>query len=371
MLRRIGTLISLLFLTSTLALAQGFPGPVPPRAPKGVVALVLLDDAVNQAQLGAYPGTPPPYPNPAADTVLVAYFTTLLNNPAVSGLALAVKWSFLNPNDPGPDPFHPAPGAYTWNSLDDAFIAVDQWNRAHSGQSPKIIQLLPNAGFNAPGWVFTNIDKSVCGGRANCTGSCDGLFMTPLPPVSSHCGYTTLFYRTESNPIQQQPLPMPWNFAYKAQWYTYLVALHLRIAQEPSSTSFVSIDMAGPTASSTEMSLPSTKNQSLSPYPPTNPVQNSSNFVGGQAFLTLLTPGVVPAGETATSVDVPTAWNLLFQNYYGPNPNYENSDLPFIEEWDSTIDAYGLDLRQRHHARSSRPTTIRCPPSPLLPIRPC
>jgi hypothetical protein len=90
------------------------------------------------------------------------------------------------------------------------------------------------------------------------------------------------------------------------------------------------------------MSLPSTKNQSLSPYPPTNPDPNSTNVAGGQAFLTLLTPGVVPAGETATSVDVPTAWNLLFQNYYGPNPNYQNSDLSFIEEWDSTIDAYGL-----------------------------
>ena len=102
---------------------------------------------------------------------------------------------------PGPDPFRTAPGAYVWNPLDDVFIAVSQWNRTHSGSTPKIIQLLLNAGFNAPGWVFTNIDRSVCGGRANCTGSCDGLFMTPLPPVSSHCGYTTIFYRTESTPI--------------------------------------------------------------------------------------------------------------------------------------------------------------------------
>ena len=115
---------------------------------------------------------------------------------------------------PGPDPFRTAPGAYVWNPLDDVFIAVSQWNRTHSDSTPKIIQLLLNAGFNAPGWVFTNIDRSVCGGRANCNGSCDGLFMTPLPPVSSHGGYTTIFYRTESTPIQQQPFPMPWNFAY-------------------------------------------------------------------------------------------------------------------------------------------------------------
>jgi len=34
-------------------------------------------------------------------------------------------------------------------------------------------------------------------------------------------------------------------------------------------------------------------------------------------YLTLLTPGVVPAGETAATVDVPTAWNALFKNFYG------------------------------------------------------
>jgi hypothetical protein len=28
------------------------------------------------------------------------------------------------------------------------------------------------------------------------------LFMTPLPPVSSHCGYTTILYKTESPPIR-------------------------------------------------------------------------------------------------------------------------------------------------------------------------
>jgi len=154
-----------------------------------------LDDLIKGAQVAAYPGTPP---------------LTPIRRPMPYSLRTSSRSSTI----PGPDPFRTAPGAYVWNPLDDVFIAVSQWNRTHSGSTPKIIQLLLNAGFNAPGWVFTNIDRSVCGGRANCTGSCDGLFMTPLPPVSSHCGYTTIFYRTESTPIQQQPFPMPWNFAY-------------------------------------------------------------------------------------------------------------------------------------------------------------
>jgi hypothetical protein len=56
--------------------------------------------------------------------VLVSYFTTLLNSPAVSGLRIETTWSFVNPVNPGPDPSHPAEGAYLWNSLDDVFTAV-------------------------------------------------------------------------------------------------------------------------------------------------------------------------------------------------------------------------------------------------------
>ena len=79
----------------------------------------------------------------------MAYVTTLLDNPAISGLAVQIPWSFINRNEPGSDPFFPAAGAYLWKPLDDVFTAVDQWNRNHHNLAPKTIQLLPNAGFTS------------------------------------------------------------------------------------------------------------------------------------------------------------------------------------------------------------------------------
>jgi hypothetical protein len=168
--------------------------------------------------------------------VLVAYFTTLLNDPAVSGLAPQIGWDVLNPNDPGVNPSNPV-AAYTWNPLDDLFIAVDQWSGAHPTLPPKAIQLIVSAGYNSPGWVFGNIDTSVCGSNTNCTGSCDGLFVKPVPAVSAMCGYTTFFFKVEGSPLAQIPFPLPWNSVYKNDWHTFLTALNQRIQQEPSSSS--------------------------------------------------------------------------------------------------------------------------------------
>jgi hypothetical protein len=329
-------------MASTAGFIAGQSGPANASVPRGIYALLQLDTAVNSAQNAAYPGTPPPYPDPATDAVLVSYFTTLLGNPAVSGLDAEIPWSLLNPGNPGPDPSHPAEGAYIWNSLDDMFTAVGQWNSAHPSLPPKTIQVSVSAGFNSPLWIFSDIDNSVCGGGKNCTasGSCDGLFMTPQPAVSSQCGYTTLFYRVESVPIEQLPFPLCWNSVYKNDWKTFLTALSLHLQGEPSSSALVSIAMSGPTESSAEMEMPSPKDQVISPYPPTNTDPNSTNVVKEDAMLTLLTPGVVPAGETATTIDVPTAWNTLFKNYYGSNAAYQNSDQAFIDEWNAVIDVY-------------------------------
>jgi hypothetical protein len=337
MIRGNSAVIVCLLMASTAGFTAGQFLPTAPSAPKGVYALLHLDGAVSLAQTAAYIGPPPPYPNPAADTVLVAYLTTFLNNPAVSGLAVEIPWDFINPNDPGPDAFRPAADAYLWNWFDDVFIAVDQWNRTHHDLAPKTIQLLPDAGFNSPGWVFSKIDASVCGSNQDCTGSCDGLFMkAPAPPVSAKCGYTTLFFKTESTPAEQIPLPLPWNSVYKSIWQTFLIALNQRIQQEPSSSAFVSISMAGPTSSSTEMILPDIANQK--PY----------TCGGGNGNLSLTEALTGPADNlspvcplTNPPFDVPTAWNTLFQNYYGTDPKYENTDLPFIEEWDAAIDEYG------------------------------
>lgn len=331
--RRIVTLISLLFVTSTLALTQGLPGPLSPRVPKGLYTNFILSGLVNQAEAAAYPppAVAPQYPNPngtpgLVDEVLIKYFLTLLSNPAVSGLAPQMEWADLSPNNPGPDPHFPAPGAYAWNPMDDVFIAVTLWNLTHIGAPPKTIQLIVSSGFNSPLWVWSDIDASVCGpkGTPGC-GSCDPLFMTPAtaPPVSHQCGYTTLFWRSESEPQEQIPLPMPWNAVYKNDWKNFLIALNRHVQLEPSSEAVVSIAMSGPTASSTEMILPSDNDQ--------GPFEDANGD---------LTLGNLTGGEQPEKVGVPAAWNALFQNFYGSNSNYQNTDLPFIEEWKAVIDEY-------------------------------
>ncbi len=332
MRRRSFVAVCLFALTGLLGASISAQAPLAPRVPKGIYTNFLLDDQVNQAEAAAYPGGLPAYPNAAADAILVKYFYTLLDNPAISGLAPMIPWTLLNPNDPGPDPFHPAAGAYIWNPLDDVFIAVDQWNLDHSALRPKTIQLILSSGYNSPGWVFSNIDTSVCGGAIDCTGagSCDALFMSsPATPASHECGYTTLFFQVESGSPAQIPLPLPWNSVYKNDWRTFLISLNQRVQREPASYAFVSIAMSGPTASSTEMILPNTNNQ--------NPFVCNDGLYLDETFRNNGNP-FCPAALPEFSV--PTAWNLLFANFYGPDPNYQNTDLPFIQEWDAAIDEY-------------------------------
>jgi hypothetical protein len=311
--------------------ASGQDRPAPPRAPKGIYVTLHLQDVAGNAETAAYPSGSPAYPNPAADAILVQYFIALLNDPAVSGLAPQIPWKYLNPNDPGPDPLRPAAGAYVWNPLDDLFIAVDRWNRAHSGLQPKNVQVILSPGFNSPGWVFSNIDSSVCGSTAgsSCNGSCDGLFAGASPgTVPAQCGYTSFFFQTESGSPAQQPLPMGWNPVYEYDWHRYLGALNQRIQQEPGSNNFVSVTIAGPTASSAEMILPNIENQA--------PLTCNSQL---SLMETLDKNGNPVCPLTNPGFDVPTAWNLLFQNHYGTGL-FQNTDLPFIGEWDAEIAAF-------------------------------
>jgi len=304
--------------------AQAGPGP---RVPKGLYTNFLLGGAVNQAQKAASSVNPalPDYPNPAADAILVNYFMVLLDNPAVSGLAPQIPWQLLNPNNPA----HPEIGpAYIWNPLDDVFTAVDKWNKSHPFLPKKTIQIIAASGFGAPQWVFNGIDDSVCGPHnPSCTGSCDGLFMSPesVPEPSPLCGYTTIFWETEGGTPHQIPLPMPWNSIYKDDYQTYVTALYQQILQEPSSDAFVSINMSGPTASSTEMILPNLQNQS---------------FGGNHGILTL--PNSVPTIANLNAADV---WNKLINNYYGVSSAFANTDQPFIPEWNNTIDLYSQIFR--------------------------
>ena len=74
-----------------------------PRTPRGIYAVVKVEDNVSQQQAA----------NPSITTAqLDAYFNTfyqgLLQDPAVAGLGLQVHWDTLNPNPPG------AANSYFW-----------------------------------------------------------------------------------------------------------------------------------------------------------------------------------------------------------------------------------------------------------------
>lgn len=335
-------ILNLCLLTALSAgIAQTVSG-TQPREPKGIYVTFLLGDAAQSAYTAAYTNQyygVPDYPSPAltespTNDVLINYLTILLDRPSVSGLAPAIPWNLLSQADPGPDPLKPAPGSYIWQPLDDLFIAVDNWNAAHAWSTPKTIQLMISPGFNSPSWVFDDIDAGAvtagCGGGI-CVGDCDGLFLLDPPPSKpflnySKCGYTTIFWEVEGSPQVQEPLPLPWNQTYKNDWKRFLITLNSHLQSEPSSKSLVSIAVAGPTSSSTEMILPTAANQ--------RPLLKAT---GG--FLSL-SPTYWGTDPTRPNLTVADGWNILLANSYGIGSKYVNNDKAFIEEWDRAIDTY-------------------------------
>jgi hypothetical protein len=338
-----GWMICCLLMTSIAGSGQQNTGQQP-RVPAGIYATFLLDSIAEGAYTAAYKGqkNAPNYPYPAlterpTNDVIVQYLTLLLDDPNVSGLAPTMPWSLLSRNNPGPDPLNPVAGSYAWEPLDDVFKAVDTWNKNHAPQT-KTIQLMISPGFNSPDWLWTDIDDHAAGcvkasSESVCTGDCDGLFATPAPTKLSfgNCGYTSIFWRVEGDPIEQIPLPMPWNPTYKTDWQNFVIALNNQIQSEPSSSAFVSIAMAGPTASSTEMILPNEKDQAP-----------EMATTGGYLTLPSAAFKKLPKGEeTIGKLSVFLAWNALIANSYGTASPYDNNDEAFVEEWDRAIDLYG------------------------------
>lgn len=128
-----------------------------------------------------------------------------LKNPSISGVALQIHWSDLEPAKGEPD----------WSKLDQLFAAAES--------SGKWVQLLIFPGFFSPPWVLEGV-------------------------------------RTEPFAIQYGPgagtvmaLPMPWDRVYLARWFAFLEKLSIRYGKSPA---FRVIAADGPTSVSAEMSLP-------------------------------------------------------------------------------------------------------------------
>ena len=266
---------ALTFLSLVQLLAQT------PRRPRGIYAVVNIPENINKAT-AANPSISP--------SDLEAYFVNLyqdlLANPAVSGLALWQDWRLLNPNPPG------AANAYDWSWFDDAFNQAAAWNSQNPTAAPKTVQLVPLPGFQTPKWLTDQIP------------SCDGLFQTPVQTPSTTCGKATFTGFGEGGGTRE--LPMPWNPLYKSAWKTFLTALAARYLSNPA---FVSISIAGPTASSEEMILPDNAN---------TPAQDAFG-------------GILPNAM----------WIKLLTFHYAGMTAYQRSDQAFIDEWQAAIDMYG------------------------------
>lgn len=271
------------FLLGFLLLAPALTVQAQPARPRGIYAIVNVEDNIN-TQIKANPSIT----TAQLDASFNSLYQALLADPAVSGLALQVHWDTLNPNPPS------SPAAYLWNYVDDAFTQAEAWNTQNPAQTPKTIQLLVTPGFQSPQWILTQIP------------SCDGLFQTPVVTPPTTCGTATFVGFQEA--ADGTVLPLPWNPVYKSAWQVFLTALAARYGPNQA---FVSIAVAGPTAASVEMLVPNDS--------------NSNN----------------PQTQFGTPITPSNMWIQLFAFHYAGQAAYQKTNQAFIDEWNNAIDMFG------------------------------
>jgi hypothetical protein len=251
-----------------------------PRRPRGIYAVV---DVESQVTLWEQKDPGITETELAAD--FASLYSQLLTNQAISGLAIQVHWDRLNPYPQ----YYDQP--YDWSFLQPAFDAI-QTNPAFSA---KTIQLIIAAGFQSPAWVFNDLNPS-----------CDPLFLGQTADPA--CGWVTFNGYEEATDNNNNKLPLPWNSTYRNAWQTFLEALYTLYGQ---NTALVSIAVAGPTAASVEMILPS--DTSATPIQPQNGL--SPNAMWGMLF--------------TFQLGIPT-----------PPPGQTYDDSPFVTQWTNAIDMF-------------------------------
>jgi hypothetical protein len=130
------------------------------------------------------------------------------HNPNISGIALQIHWSDIEPVEGKPD----------WSKLDALF--------ADARSSNKWVQLLIFPGFFTPGWLLDQVKTQT--------------FAIQYGP-----GQGTV-----------QRLPMPWDTTYLDAWFAFLRSLSARYGKSPA---FRIIAADGPTSVSAEFTLPASR----------------------------------------------------------------------------------------------------------------
>jgi hypothetical protein len=129
-----------------------------------------------------------------------------LHNPFISGVALQIHWSDIEPVQGKPD----------WSKLDQLFATADS--------SRKWVQLLIFPGFFSPAWALEGVQTE----------------------------QFALQYGPGNGTVA--PLPMPWDKVYLTRWFAFLKQLSDRYGTSPA---FRVVAAAGPTSVSAEATLPS------------------------------------------------------------------------------------------------------------------
>jgi hypothetical protein len=130
-----------------------------------------------------------------------------LKNPFISGVAMQIHWSDIEPIQGKPD----------WSKLDELFTAAES--------AKKWVELQIYPGFFAPAWALQGVQAEE--------------FSAQYGP-----GKGTLLR-----------LPMPWDRVYLGRWFAFLKQLSDRYGKSPA---FKVITASGPTSVSEEMTLPRT-----------------------------------------------------------------------------------------------------------------
>jgi hypothetical protein len=169
-------LVALLPLAPSAALAQSA------QTPNGLVVVIENKPQENRLDLRA------------------------LDNPYISGVALQIHWSDIEPAQGNPD----------WSKLDQLMAAAET--------SKKWVQLLIFPGFFTPAWALAGVQTQVF-------------------PLQYGPGKGTL-----------EKLPMPWDTVYLDRWFAFVKRLGDRYGK---SAAFRVVGAAGPTSVSVEYTLPS------------------------------------------------------------------------------------------------------------------
>ncbi len=292
------------------------------QPPLGVYAHIDIVEAIQDIQ-GTKGTTPlcsavPPYNTGQTNnlhTSLQNFYESMMENRAVSGIALGMPWCLVQPcpppktNPPSAKPWCTAtptfPKGYDLSYVQDAIIAANTVAAINKAQGvsrpPPTVQLTIIPGVDSPSSLLNVMSAN---GIVACRA--DG------GASVANCGWVPFLKIPEQSHAQSTNLPVPWSDLYNSYWTAFLNTL--AASNEIASPPLVSIAVAGPVGASAEMILP------------TDPTAEHIDLVWTPLIRSAL-------GCSSSNCKTLTSY-----------PNYgvydQSFEQVFVDAWNATIDVY-------------------------------